>query len=846
MKNSKTGIKRAASAGMAFVMMAGLLTACGGSKSANEEGLSEYVYVPSYTSVPEEVTDISYPYLSGDTIYFSANMPVHADGTAATQEEVDAMNGGAAAYKEAASSTTITDVEGGGVTVTSEKSSTAVPDTGSSSDITYKNFLFAINKDGTNYHKLADYVPHEAETDQYTSVNFNQLIVDKQGNIWVAESVQKTVFDLPEGFNSETDDPWQYYVSDETQSYIRKLSDTGAELASVDLSQFVEAPAETTDQKYGNSFYINTMTADASGNVYIADGNNTVYVLGSDATFLFKLTLEDWMSSMIPLKDGTVGVTTNAKDAGADGSYSMVLKTIDVNAKSWGKDYTVPNDVWNTSDGGDKYDFCYTDSSSLYGYDVTTSAQEKILTWLNCDVDGDNVRFSTVLDDGNVFAISQDYSDSGEASFEILTLVKTLRSEVKEKTILTLATMYLDYNLKKQLLKFNKSNPDYRIEITDYSEYNTDDDYTAGITKLNTEIISGNIPDLIDISNLPYKQYAAKGLLEDLYPYIDSDSELSRDDLMPGIIKAVETDGKLYQLISGFNVMSIIGAPSVVGTETGWTMDEMQAIIEAHPEADYPFGMYMTRDNILQYLCMLNMDKYMNWQTGECSFNSDEFKKLLTFANSFPKEIEEQEDGEYVDPSTMIQDGRQLFDIFSSGDFQTYQYYKAMFGGAVTFKGFPSDSESGNVAQISGGLAMTTSCKSKDAAWQFLRVLLSDDYQKNLSWGYPISQKAFDAKLAEAMKQEYTTDENGKQVPVSSGGMSMGDGLTVDFYAITQEEADQIIGLVNSVDRTMVYDQSLLNIITEETAYYFSGEKTVDQVADIIQSRMTIYINEQR
>jgi len=845
MENSKSGVRRAASAVMAFVLIAGLLTACGGSKSESGEGLSEYVYVPSYTSIPEEVTDISYPYLVGDTIYFSANMPVHADGTAATQEEIDAMNGGAAAYKEAASSTTISSAESGTVTVTTEGSTVAVPDTGSTSDITYKNFLYAINKDGTNYHKLADYAPREAATDDYTYANLNQLIVDKQGNIWVAESVQKTIFDLPEGFNSATDDPWQYYVSDETQSFIRKLSDTGAELASVDLSQFVDAPAET-DQKYGNSFYINGMTADAAGNIYISDGNNTVYILGPDATFLFKLTLEEWMSSLIPLRDGTVGVTTNAKDAAVDGSYSMVLKTIDIKTKTWGKDYAVPNDVWNTSDGGDKYDFCYTDSSSLFGYDLNTSAKEKILTWLNCDVDGDNVRFSTVLDDGNVFAISQDYSDSGNASFEILTLVKTPRSEVKEKTTLTLATMWMDYNLKKELLKFNKSNPDYRIEITDYSEYNTDDDYTAGITKLNTEIISGNIPDLIDISNLPYKQYAAKGLLEDLYPYIDSDSELSRDDLMPGIIKAVETDGKLYQLISGFSVMSIIGAPSVVGTEPGWTMDEMQSIIKEHPEADYPFGMYMTRDNILQYLCMLNMEKYMNWQTGECSFNSDEFKKLLTFANSFPKEIEKQEDGEYVDPSTMVQDGRQIFDIFSSGDFQTFQYYKAMFGGSVTFKGFPSDTGSGNVAQINGGLAMTTSCKSKDGAWQFLRVLLSEDYQENLSWGYPISQKAFDAKLAEAMKQEYTTDENGNQVPVSNGGMSMGDGLTVDFYAITQEEADQIVNLINSVDRTAVYDQSLLDIITEESAYYFSGEKTVDQVADIIQSRMSIYINEQR
>lgn len=817
-------------------MLAIPLTGCGGSGKGSKDGLSEFVYIPAYTSIPEEVTDISNPFLMSDTVYYSSSVPVHADGTQATQEEVDAMNGGAVVYKEAA----VSSYSASATVTTSETSIATAPTDTATSDITYKSFLFAINKDGSDYHKLADYTPVETAADKYTYTSLHQLVGDAQGNIWVAESISKTIFDLPENFDSSTQDPWQYYVSDERQTIIRKLSDTGAELAKVDLSQYVETSAET-EEKYGGSFYINDMMADETGNIYISDGNNTVYVIGADGTFLFKVSVENYLSSLIKLKDGTVGVTTNSQD-----NSGMVLKIVDINTKSWGKDYSVPNDVWNTSDGGSKYDFCFTDSSSLMGYDLATSVSEKILTWLNCDVDGDNVRFSTVLDDGNVFAISNNYSDDGTTSFEIITLVKTPRSEVKEKTTLTMATMWMDYNLKKELLKFNKTNPDYRIEITDYSEYNTDDDYTAGMTKLNTEIISGNIPDLIDISNLPSKQYAAKGLLEDLYPYIEGDSELSRDDLMPGVIKAIETDGKLYQLVSSFSVMSIVGAPDVVGTEMGWTMDDMQKIIDEHPEADYPFGSYMTRDSVMQYLCMLNMDNFMNWQTGECSFNSDEFKKLLTFANSFPEKIDESEDGTYIDPSTMIQDGRQLFEIFSASDFQTYQYYKAMFGGAITFKGFPSDNGSGNVAQVNGGIAMTTSCKDKQGAWSFMRTLLSEDYQENLGWGYPISQKAYEKKLAEAMKQEYTTDENGNKIKVSNGGMSMGDGATVEFYAITQEEADQITALVNSVDHTASYDESLLNIISEEAAYYFSGEKTVDQAADIIQSRMSIYINEQR
>jgi len=844
MKKKIRGFRVAVSLCLIVTVFTGLLAGCGGSKKNGGEGLSEYVYVPSYTSVPEEVTEMSIPYVSGDVVYFSANVPVHADGTPATQDELDQMNSGYEKYKEA-SATNVTVSAGGTVTeaVTTEPVTTE-PVAPPTSDITYKTFLYSINKDGTNYQKLPDYVPKNPVDDKYSYSNLDKLVADAQGNIWVAESVSKTIFDLPEGFDATTQDPWQYYVSDERSSFIRKLSPTGAEISSIDLTQYVEKP--DSQDKYAGSFYISSMLSDGAGNIYISDGNNTVYVIGSDGSFLFKVSVDNWISSFIRLRDGSVGVTTSIQNTAGDGSYSMLLKTIDATTKAWGKEYTLPSDIWNTSDGGEKYDFCYTNSSSLFGYDLTSGTEERILTWLNCDIDGDNVQFSTVEDNGNVFAIANNYSDTGESSFEMMTLVKTLRSDVKEKTTLIMATMWMDYNLKKQVLKFNKSNQNYRIEITDYSEYNTDTDYTAGATKLNTEMIAGNIPDLIDISNLPYKQYAAKGLLEDLYAFIDKDTELSRDAFIPGIIKAMETDGKLYQLATNFSVLSIVGAPSVVGEDMGWTMDDMEAIIKAHPDADSPFGQYMTRDNIIQTLCMLNMDQYMNWQTGECSFNSDSFKKLLTFAKSFPEKFEYTEDTEWIDPSTLIQDGRQIFELFSASDFQTYQYYKAMFGGAITFKGLPSENGSGNVAQIGGGRAMTSACKDKDAAWQFLRTLISDDYQESISWYFPITQKAFDKKLADAMKQEYTTDENGNKVPVSNGGMSMGDGQVVNFYAVTQEEADQIKALINSVSSTATYDQKLLNIIQEESAFFFSGEKTVDQVADIIQSRMTIYINEQR
>lgn len=93
-----------------------------------------------------------------------------------------------------------------------------------------------------------------------------------------------------------------------------------------------------------------------------------------------------------------------------------------------------------------------------------------------------------------------------------------------------MAVMYIDDNIQKAILSFNRSGGDYRIEVTDYSEFNTEEDYSAGMTKLTTEIMSGDMPDILALGQLPYRQLAAKGLLADLYPYLDGDGALSRDD----------------------------------------------------------------------------------------------------------------------------------------------------------------------------------------------------------------------------------------------------------------------------------------------------------------------------
>ena len=57
---------------------------------------------------------------------------------------------------------------------------------------------------------------------------------------------------------------------------------------------------------------------------------------------------------------------------------------------------------------------------------------------------------------------------------------------------------------------------------------------------------------------------------------------------------------------------------------------------------------------------------------------------------------------------------------------------------------------------------------------------------------------------------------------------------------------DQIVELINNASGASAFDQDIYDIISEEAQAFFEGQKTAQDVAAIIQSRASIYVNEQR
>ena len=63
---------------------------------------------------------------------------------------------------------------------------------------------------------------------------------------------------------------------------------------------------------------------------------------------------------------------------------------------------------------------------------------------------------------------------------------------------------------------------------------------------------------------------------------------------------------------------------------------------------------------------------------------------------------------------------------------------------------------------------------------------------------------------------------------------------------MTEEAADRVDAFLESLTQCYQYDEAMMKIILEEASAFFSGQKTAEEIANLIQSRVFIYVAEGR
>jgi len=602
---------------------------------------------------------------------------------------------------------------------------------------------------------------------------------------------------------------------------------------------------------------VNQMQAMSDGRILLNTWD-ALYVLAPDGSLEREISSANVsFDGIVVTRDDQVLVSTWDRETFEVKTYFMDLETERV--RDEGESLFAGN--VSGAVAGTDHDLYITDFTSVFGIDLGTREQTWLFDWMDMDMaNGTNFQVS---DAGEIFffEIQWGTEGGGGGSAVLVRLSKVDASEVPEVTVLTFGALSVDFELRNEIIEFNKRNPNYRIRVREYLDWQAGDweaAFEAALQRFNTDLLTGNIPDILQFqAELPFDVYARRGFLADIGALIDADPELSRDNLVSSVMDLLSVDGSLHVAVAQFSIQTMVGRSDRVGPDMGWTMAEFQAAVDALPEGGTVFDSFVTREQVMHSVLGVNLGLFIDRETGQTNFDSDLFRSYLALVRTLPTNEELWGDdglgtpGDWARPAPLPPIGEigpdDMLNPHATGHvllleqtlwgFGDIAHTREMFQGDVTFKGYPSERGLGSVVVPRTIVGISANTDHTDIAWNFVRTLLTEEYQRTNAMSFATNRTILAEQVETAMQlpdwleAEWITEEDIEQWTA---------------MLPTQADIDQIMALIQNVDQLSMRDEMVISIVTEETLPYFAGDRSIEETVRIIQSRVQILISESR
>ena len=259
----------------------------------------------------------------------------------------------------------------------------------------------------------------------------------------------------------------------------------------------------------------------------------------------------------------------------------------------------------------------------------------------------------------------------------------------------------IDFDTEKSVLRsmiqsYNFSGALVRIEILNYAD--GAESRADAVTRMTTELLAGNVPDLLDCSDLSgaqYAGYAKSGVLAPL-------EELSSDDILSGVMEPCRVDGTLYSVISAFMLDPLFGPAARLGDSRQTSVEDV--LSGAVPDVRFVWN---GRD-LLEVYCRHAAEQYLDYDTQTASFESEKFLNILTACAAISSAAPA--------PDSIMQQPMHSAAMYRSMQISWYQQT----GGA--FRVLALDSDGGTAYQPVLQLGVCAGSAMREAAAEALRL----------------------------------------------------------------------------------------------------------------------------
>ncbi|TVX93215.1 ABC transporter substrate-binding protein [Paenibacillus agilis] len=403
------------------------------------------------------------------------------------------------------------------------------------------------------------------------------------------------------------------------------------------------------------------------------------------------------------------------------------------------------------------------------------------------------------------------------------------------KTIVTFSIKELNPFYQVVEKKFEAKYPDIDLEIKAHKQMGgkwEPGEYGQYIKTMNTEVLAGKGADVIEMSSLPIGKYVNKNLLVNMSDLMEKDQPLNKNDLQMNVLDAGKINGGLYTMPYSFSLRTFVGDGDALKSanidDKSWTWQQFgdisKNLIEQTGKGDKRYALAgEPQELILQEMVVDNYKELVDRTNQKANFDSPFFITMM-------EEIKRMyENG--VMTSEAAEPGKQLFysmRIPSPEEFITP--YMLFNNPKLLHKPHAEGQSGGPRIFFSDQLGIKSSSKVKDEAWTFIAFLLSEEVQTlQEREGFSLLTSLNDKKLNEIQEQ------------MKNGTYKLPDGKSV---TVPDEAFAQFKQLIQEANNYAPWDAKVTNIVYDEAIAFFAGQKSAENVAKLIQNKVTTYLNE--
>jgi len=486
-------------------------------------------------------------------------------------------------------------------------------------------------------------------------------------------------------------------------------------------------------------------------------------------------------------------------------------------------------------------------------YALTEAGCELLMDFRNSGVTADRIHIYSVPDRDLFLGAISSFSAYGDSGVNLQIFRKSEDIVVSEIEVIDVAALGEYYQHVEALVTdYNLLHRDKRIVVTEFG------DMENGETHLMTAIQTGTYqPDMIigAPENPVIRKIVEDGLYTDLMPYLESDAELSADNLFGSVKRMFSHGGKMWGISPKVSVKTVTASVKKVGDRTNWTLDELLDYAENLPEGEYlMYGAVRTKAD--EYILgPAGYSLFVDFETGTASFDSDLFVRYLEYAASLPESYEDYSEIFSGYRREALLSGKVSLDnAIDIIDTEPWLQLKANFpDGGHTIIGYPSDNAASSYATCDSAYVITSFADDPDEMWEVLKGIYpfdpGDVYYLSAG-GLPSLKPIYNEIM---LNEKYNVFRMGTYyISFGQSGLSSytpGEddkepGMVVTF---DETEADLMRDFLDNRCGTSVMDLlpgELDSIIREEVSAFLSGMGTAEDCGAKIQSRVNLWMSE--